>query len=79
MHEQREQEMLFNLLLKMIYQAVLQVLGASAADFGLLRELLFLVGNECVWDACPHMYFDTSRCFQASLDVSLMRADLVCT
>lgn len=47
MHEQREQEMLFNLLLKMIYQAVLQVLGASAADFGLLRELLFLVGNEC--------------------------------
>lgn len=54
------------------------VVNASAADFRLLRELSFLMSNECVWDVCPQVYFDTSWCFQASLDVCLMRADVVC-
>lgn len=32
------------------------VLDESAADFRLLRELSFLMFNECVWDACLYTY-----------------------
>lgn len=79
MHEQWEQEMLFKLLLKTIYQCVLQfemqVLQISGSSESCYFSCVMNVSGTSV----PSMYFDTSLCFQASLDMSVMRAGLVCT